>query len=249
MRVLKVFRLLNKARFLVIGFLVLSQSCSKRPKSIQETAPDAVYDTYANSKAFPVVASGDQPMIDDLEDGDLNGLRVDGRHWSWSQFDDESDGVQLLTIQKLADAPGKGDQVLYVKGGGWKYNGAGLSAYLVNRVDPRPFGYYDASIYQGIAFWIKALGPKELTLRIGTQETTSLDNGGICIKNCADDPEFSFKSTGNWQFIKIPFQNFLLPGFDFKGLLDPSGIKAIHFSIDTLDDYELWIDDLSFYND
>lgn len=245
---LNVIRLSNLARFLVVGLLVLFQGCSKRPKSIQETAPDAVYDTYAQSKAFPVIASGDQPMIDDLEDGDLNGLKVDGRHWSWSQFDDESDGVQLLTIQQLSNAPGKGDKVLYLKGGGWKYTGAGISAYLVNRVAPRPFGYYDASIYQGIEFWIKSMGLKGLTLKIGTQETTSLDNGGLCIKNCAADLELSFGTTGDWQFIKIPFQNFISPGFDTKGLLDPTHIKAIHFSIDTLDDYEVWIDDLRFYN-
>jgi hypothetical protein len=223
------------------------QACSKKPISIQEIAPDAIYDSYAQSKAFPVVALGDQAMIDDLEDGDLNGLKVDGRNWSWTQFDDESDGVQLLTIQQDPNAPGEGDNTLYVKGGGWQYRGAGLSAYLVNRVAPRPFGFYDASIYDGIEFWIKALGPKELKFKIGSQETTSLDNGGLCIKNCAADLEFSFAITGDWQFIKIPFPSFLLPGNDTTGLLDPSRIKGIHFSIETHGDYEVWIDDLSFY--
>ena len=169
------------------------QSCSKKPKSIQDTAPDAVYDEYAQSKLFSVVATGDQPMIDDLEDGDLNGLKVDGRAWSWSQYDDLSDGDQLLTIRQLEDAPGSGDNVLYVRGGDWKNWGAGFSAYLVNRSNPRPFGCYDASVFKGIQFWIKIKGLDQSKVLIGTPETTSVDDGGLCLENCADNIEFAFE--------------------------------------------------------
>lgn len=229
--------------------LILIAGCSEEPKSIEATAPNAVYDDYAKSKGFPVVASGVDLMIDDLEDGDLRGLKADGRNWNWSQFDDTSDGIQVLTIQQLPDAPGSGDNVLYLKGGDWKYSGAGVNAYLVNRTPPQPFGYYDASLFSGIQFWIKATGISSLTIKVYTPETTPVDDGGFCIQDCADPVEFRCSVGNDWQLIQLPFESFKLPSYDTLGLLDSSRIKGISFSIESLGDYEIWLDDLSFLQD
>ncbi len=238
-------------RYLIMSLcatsLLVIAGCSKKPKTIEDTAPNAVYDGYAKSKAFPVVASGVDPMIDDLEDGDLKGLKADGRNWSWSQFDDSSDGIQVLTIQQLPDAPGAGDNVLYLKGGDWKYSGAGVNAYLVNRTAPQPFGYYDASLFSGIQFWVKATGISSLTIQITTPETTTVDDGGFCIQGCADPVEIRCSVGNNWQLIQLPFDSFTLPTYNEPGLLDPSRIKGISFSIESLNDYEVWLDELSFF--
>lgn len=245
--------IIHPLRFLIISLsaisLILPAGCSKKPRTIEATAPKAVYDNYAKSKAFPVVASGLELMIDDLEDGDLNGLKVDGRNWSWSQFDDTSDGIQVLTIQQLPDAPGAGDNVLYLKGGDWKYSGAGVSAYLVNRSPPQPFGYYDASLFSGIQFWVKANGISSLTIQITTPETTSVEDGGFCTQDCADPVEIRSSVENDWQLIQLPFGSFKPPAYNVPGLLDSSRIKGINFSIKSLADYEVWLDDLSFFRD
>lgn len=221
--------------------------CSKKPETVQELFPNALFDEKAKAKLFGLAAEGNQPMIDNLEDGDLNGLKLENRNWSWSQFDDASDGIQYLTIVQQADAPGAGSNVLYVKGGNWKYTGAGLSVWLVNRVSPRPFGYYDASIYAGIRFWVKAIGLQQLKIAISTPETSSLDEGGICMANCADSFTCIAGVSNNWIQIKIPFEEFILTEGKYSLALDPSRIKGIHLSIETLGDYEVWLDELSFY--
>ena len=225
--------------------ILLPAGCSKQPKSLEESAPDAVYDTRAQSKVFPVVATGYQPMIDDLEDGDLKGLKADGRNWNWEQFDDASDGVQFMTVQKVEDAPGKGKNVLYLKGGNWKYKGAGIRAQLVSRTPPQPFGYYDASVYAGIQFWIKAIGLYRGKLAVSAPENSTSDEGGYCIENCADHVEFTFPLTPEWQLISIPFDAFVLPSSNTAGLLDPSRMKGIHLWAETSGDYEVWLDDLA----
>ena len=234
--------------FFIFG-LAVWPGCSKKITSIRESAPGAVYDSLAQSKQFAVVATGDQPWIDDLEDGDLSGLKLEGRAWSWSQFDDHYDGVQLLTIVQVEDAPGMGRNVLYVKGGDWKKKGAGFSAYLVSQVHPRPFAFYDASVYLGIRFWIRATGLDSMKVLIGTPETTSVDDGGVCLKNCPEDPEVTFQVSEEWRLVTAPFPSFLRPGFKESGLLDATRVKAIHFSMETLGDYEVWLDDLEFYTE
>ena len=186
-------------------------------------------------------------MIDDLEDGDLNGLKLEGRNWSWSQFDDQSDGIQYLTIVQEEEAPGTGNSVLYVKGGDWKKRGAGLHANLAYKSSPRSYGFYDASVYSGIQFWVKTYELDQLKVSIGIPATTSVDDGGSCFSKPPGHFEKLVPVSNNWAHIKIPFEAFILNEGKHSLPLDPSQIKGIHFSFETLKDYEVWMDELSFF--
>lgn len=228
--------------------LVFWFGCSNKPETIAELKPDAVFDEKARSKQFPVIANGGQPMIDDLEDGDLNGLKLEGRNWSWSQFDDATDGTQYLTIVQLSDALGKGDNVLYVRGGDWTKTGGGLSASLAYNTSPRSFGVYDASAYTGIQFWAKTVGLNQFKVEVGTPETTSVNGGGICLENCPAHFSNTVPVNDSWIQVRISFESFNLSIGKHSLPLDPARIKSIHFSFETHGDYEVWVDDFSFYH-
>ncbi|MBH53073.1 MAG: hypothetical protein CMI18_01865 [Opitutaceae bacterium] len=235
--------------FQQLGLLILVSllwiACSK-PKSVQDLYPNMVIDEKIAAKQFTVLAKGSEPMIDDLEDGDLNGLMADGRNWSWMQFDDTTDGIQYLTIDQEQTAPGKGNSVLYVKGGNWKNTGAGLSAHLVGKASPKSMGVYDASQYAGLHFWVKAVGLSQLKLAMDTTDTASKDEGGICLENCPGKFESVVSVGESWQQIKIPFTQFLLTKGKHSIPLDPKNLKAIHFHLETTGDYEVWLDEVSF---
>jgi hypothetical protein len=222
------------------------QSCSNKPQTVQELFPELVFDERSVGKQVEVKATGGNPIIDDLEDGDLNGVKVDGRNWSWSQFDDESNGTQFLTINQESDAPGEGNHVLYLKGGGWEKTGAGVSANLVYKTSPQSYGYYDASIYSGIQFWVKANGLTQLKVFVGTPETTSSEDGGICKSSSPGHFTRSVTVTDTWVQVTIPFEEFLLTRHKHSLGLPSSRLKGIHFSFETKIDYEVWLDDLAF---
>lgn len=221
-------------------------ACSK-PKSVQDLYPNMVIDKKIAAKQFTVLSKGSKPMIDDLEDGDLNGIKADGRNWSWMQFDDTTDGIQYLTIEQEQNPPGDGKSVLYVKGGDWKNTGAGLSAYLVSKTSPRSMGVYDATPYAGIQFWVKAVGLFQLKVSMDTPETVSMDEGGICIENCPEKFESIVPVSESWVAIQIPFDDFLLTNGKRSISFDPKNLKAIHFVFETNDDYEVWLDEVSFF--
>jgi hypothetical protein len=241
-------RLVCTKLFITTVVCLCWQSCSKKPTTIEELVPDLVFDKKAQAKQFAVVAQGTQPMIDDLEDGDLDGRKLEGRNWSWEQFDDATDGTQFLTIVQLDKAPGQGENVLYVRGGGWANTGAGLSAKLAHKASPRSYGVYDASAYTGIKLWVKVIGLKQLKVEFGTPETTSPDNGGICLDNCPANFTHAVPVSDSWIQVKIPFEAFVLTAGKHSLPLNPSNIKGIHFSFETLGDYEVWIDEFSFYH-
>ena len=232
---------------LVMSLPLLSMSCSKKPSSVQELYPGIQFDDRAQAKQFAVTATGANPMIDDLEDGDLNGLKTDGRNWSWSQYDDMTDGIQYLTVQEETDGPRQGSKTLYIKGGGWQKSGAGVSANLVYKASPRMYGYYDASLYSGIEFWAKAKDLKQLTISIGTPETTSTNDGGICIEPTPGHFQHKTSVSNEWTHVKIPFSEFLLENGRKELAVGPRRIKGIHFAFETNGDYEVWLDGLAFY--
>lgn len=241
----------NHQPWLVIG-LILSLhffwlACSKKPQTVQELFPEITFDERATAKQFAVVATGSEPMIDDLEDGDLNGLKVDGRNWSWAQFDDMTDGIQVLTIEKQSDGPRQGSNTLYIKGGGWQKIGAGVSASLVHKVSPRMYGYYDASIFSGISFWVKAQQLNTLTVSIGSPETTHVNDGGRVTDPLPGNFSFSLSVSETWTQVKMPFDQFLLSRGEHQLAVDPKRIKGIHFAFGTSQDYKVWLDDLIFY--
>jgi hypothetical protein len=231
---------------IILSIITISCSCSKKPKSVSELYPDAVFDEKARSKQFAVVAAGTNPMIDDLEDGDLKGLKQEGRNWNWTQFDDATGGTQFLTILQLQDAPGEGNNVLYVRGGNWLKTGAGISAPLTYKTEPRSYGVYNASAYSGIQFWVKATGLDQLNVAIATPETKSVDEGGICLKNCPGNFEISVPVTKNWQLIDVPFESLSLGQGKRSLPLDSAQIKNILFTFKTLGNYEVWLDDFAF---
>ncbi len=234
---------------LVLSLTLLWIACSQKPSSVQALFPEIEFDESSQAKQFAVKATGSNPMIDDLEDGDLNGINADGRNWSWAQFDDRTDGIQYLTIQQEAAGPRQGSKVLYVKGGGWQKTGAGVSANLVYKTSPRMYGYYDASLYTGIEFWIKGTDLTQLTVSIGSPETTSTNDGGNCLSSPPGHFEHVVAVSGNWSQIRIPFSQFLLKNGKLTLPADPKKIKGIHFRFNTTADYEVWIDELSFFQD
>lgn len=241
-------RLKNQNRWLslslVLSLSLLWISCFNQPGSVQELFPELVFDESARTKQFAVTATGSEKLIDDLEDGDLNGIKADGRNWSWSQFDDMTDGIQYLTIQ---EEKGDGNKALYIKGGGWQKTGAGVSAQLVYKTSPRGWGYYDASVFSGIEFRVKGSGPEALVVSLGSPETTSVYDGGVCPEPTPGHFKTEVTLSDSWTTYQISYDEFLLRNGQRVLAADPAKLKGIHFAFETQGDYEIWLDDLRFF--
>lgn len=195
-------------------------------------------------------AMGEDPLIDDLEDGDLSLLEVDGRRGIWYSFDDGTDGEQALVAVPVVEAPSGGKSALYIAGSGWTGWGAGFGVCLNVHPQDESFCFYDASIYSGIQFWIRARGFAETRLYAQTPPIVPIAEGGECdpsVKGCWNSHSSPFAVSEEWTFVRIPFSELVQENPPVDGSFDPRQIRAIDFAAPAFGEYEVWIDDLAFY--
>lgn len=200
-----------------------------------------------------IVAAGGNPMIDDMEDGDLDLLSSEGRTGSWSGFSLGSNGsIQPLQVIELKDAPGDGSHVLQISGSPSGRDSPSVKLSLSGQLDSGNSLYYDASAYDGIQLWVKGIQRARMTFRIGTPYTLPVSEGGLCdgeSYECGNEYEFRMNIEEEWSLIRLPFAQFLQDDLPHDGPLDPSILKTIGFSLRARSEFTILIDDLSFYKD
>lgn len=197
-------------------------------------------------------------LIDDLEDGNGALPEISTRNGSWWITVDPSGGV----IEPPADAAPPAERIL---GGrceseyGMRITGSGFSEW--GAVLTAGFRYttevaaIDASAYRGITFWARIGEEHTSPVRVQFQDTSSEPNGGLCnaestgSDQCYDGWGTSLPTLSTeWQQFKIDFSTLSQRGFGYAGTeIDTANLYGIDWNLDPNSTYDLWIDDVWFY--
>jgi polyhydroxybutyrate depolymerase len=177
-------------------------------------------------------------MIDDFESAIGRILTNENRRGLWVNYDDHTGGK--LVREVLA----RGTRVLHVTSAGFTKWGAGIAAIL----SPPRCGY-DASVYAGLRF--RARGSGRVRLMLAGISSTPLREGGKCTlagDNCYDRPGVWVNLDDQWQDFEYPFCAFVPEGWGGgTAAVEPEALLGINFRMESGHDFELWLDDLAFF--
>ncbi|KYF89304.1 hypothetical protein BE20_09425 [Sorangium cellulosum] len=242
-----------------------SGSVSPSTTSTGSTEPSTSSTTTAASTTAATTGAGGGPqtleMIDDMEDNNNAILAAGGRVGYWYTFNDKTEGATQnpppdptgtgetpFTMTELDPARGQSKYAARSWGTGFTEWGIGFGFDLKSEDgDKTP---YDASAYTGITFWAK-LGPGSGTvtsIKISDPGTDPV--GGACTDKC-DPWQWEFPATEEWQQFTIPFADMKQGGWgDPAGTtqIDATKLYSIQFQVGQADAFDLYIDDLAFYN-
>jgi poly(3-hydroxybutyrate) depolymerase len=204
-------------------------------------APDAGDSLFENG-CPRLRALGDQPLIDDFENGEHIADR-EARSGQWFYYNDGSTGEQQ--VERVQDD----SSALHVTSTGWGDWGSGFGAPLSAGTTPTRLCPYDVSAYAGVSF--KAKGSGRVRLRLNTPERVPVVEGGECTKPgeaCYDWPGVWFDLSEAWTSHVFPFCMLKPEGWGGSSPeFDPSQLGAIHFQLQG--DVSFWLDELQFTHD
>jgi hypothetical protein len=193
--------------------------------------------------AEPPAGGVRNPLLDDMEDGDMNVLPYDGRSGSWYGYGDMN-GVQTgPTNVRLFPPRDASRRAMYTVGRGFSSWGAGIG-FVLNGSCP-----YDASAYRGIRFRAWAGFAIDLGLRVNlnTAAITPLEFGGSCSAQCWDSHGMDVVVYDEWGLYTIAFSELRQLGLGKAVRFDPSQLMAVNFQVGPYPEFQLWIDDVEFY--
>jgi len=199
-----------------------------------------------------IVASGENALIDNMEDGDLDLLELEGREGSWTALNFESNGTDPIQIVELGETPGNGSQLLQISGNRAGRESPMVLFSLVGELEAENTVHYDASVYDGIQFWVKGNQGGRMSFKIHTAYTVPILNRGLYDANgydCWNEYECRVNVEDDWSLIRLPFTRFLQSGLPNDDPLNPSILKTIGFSLRSRSGTVFWLDDISFYVD
>jgi hypothetical protein len=190
-----------------------------------------------------VVARGNEPLIEDWEEQDSAALRLDGRSGNWLTFDDGTAKQNVASSSQLRPSRLSGGRSRY----GLHLSGGRFSDWGVSfGTDLATGSCYDASAYDGIAFWAKG----EIAVYVGVQviDVQSPKFGGFCSgDSCYNSHRKRVNLSPTWQRHVVRWSELeqLNPSGRFP--LDTKRIRFLEFTIMREDTpFDLWIDDVSF---
>lgn len=140
-------------------------------------------------------------MMEDIEDGDTQSLKLEGRGGYWYTTVDQ-DGSTMTPQQFKPDSPGRAGSTggAHMSGklapaapGVYPYAGLGFSI-----ADQKT---YDASQYKGVTFWAK--GPGKIRFEIPDGYTSPA--GGWCT-DCYNDFGVELGLTDQWEQYTVLFE-------------------------------------------
>ncbi|WP_437775114.1 CIA30 family protein [Sorangium sp. So ce1097] len=196
-------------------------------------------------------------MIDDMEDNDNAINAAGGRVGYWYSFNDGTEGATQnpppdlegtgetpFTMTALEPARGQSTYAARSWGSGFETWGAGFGFDLSSvEGEKTP---YDASAYTGITLWAK--GTTSATVLISDPSTDPV--GGSCTDEC-DKWSKSLALTEEWQQFTIPFADLKQGGWGTPATtdqIDATKLYSIQFQVGTDPEFDVYIDDLAFYN-
>ncbi len=185
------------------------------------------------------VASGNQPLIDDFEDGDDEVLRFESRSglWRWARDTDAPRSAPALLPIPRPNPSATNRLALHVKGGRLLDWGA------IVEFDFKP-ACYDASAYGGLAF--QARGPGRVFVAPREIGTIPLAESGTCTGDCYNPHVKKVELERHWKTYRIEWSEFAERGY-YRPALDPKRLHSIAFLIRPEDTpYDVWFDDVRF---
>jgi hypothetical protein len=201
-----------------------------------------------------VASDGSEPLIDDLEDGDLAIRKVDQRLGRWWRYGDDDCDVKDWGPPEAPGGANPSRYAMHVSAkncGSWGF-GVGFGLNEVN-------GHcaYDAGTYDGIAFWARTGGTDEtVSFIVRTRQTVPLEFGGdgSCQagpeKHCWDGFATNVQVTPEWHAYSFKWAELGQAGFGNPATFDAKQIVALMWQTPTRADgstTELWLDQVSFF--
>jgi hypothetical protein len=191
----------------------------------------------------PATGPGQDLVIDDFEDQDLELPRQEGRRGQWYAYEEVS-GDHQLTIAELQTPRLQSHVGAHTSSSGhgeWAGFGVQLSSCV-----------YDASAYVGLHFWIRGTS-NPINVSILTPGVVPVSDGGPCVADataeCWDAYRVTVELTEEWREYFFPFDEFKQNGYgQDAGPLDLTRVRSVEFQ-SIAGAFEYWVDDLSFYID
>lgn len=234
-------------RFLALPLGMLA-CVAKQPEPATPEASAPAETAAAPAAAAPAAlpapvgaATCENPLIEDLEDGDNKSAALDSRGGYWFTYKDSAGSTVLPEGQFAAASGGAGGSksAAHMSGktaaGGTVYVGMGFSL-----VDPA--GPYDLSKAKGFCFQAKGKG----SARVKLPDVNTTPEGGVC-KSCYNDFGADFALTDDWKE----------HCYEFSALKQQSGwgepkpavaidrVYQIQWQVSAPGaDYDLWVDDV-----
>lgn len=198
-------------------------------------------------------------LIDDLEDGDGSAGVVLGQPNSWWIA---SDGVGTSTPPPDAVPPPEpipggrsgSQRAMRVTGSGFTAWGADVSVGMTEDGPKGPF--MDASDFAGVRFWARVGETNQSPVRFQIQDRQTQPAGGLCDptpeseERCYNGFGASLEPLdGEWRLYELPFSGLTQrEGWGYQGdSVDVTGIRNVEWAFEPGLDFDLWIDDVSFY--
>jgi hypothetical protein len=197
-------------------------------------------------------------VIDDLEDGNGSLPAIATRNGSWWISTDMTAG----TIEPPPDASPPAERILggrcdseyamRVTGSGFTEWGAVLSLGFRYTTAIESI---DASSYRGVRFWAKVGENHTSATRVQFQDSSTQPEGGKCnpdstgTDQCYDGFGTTLTTINDeWQEFQLEFSTLTQREFGFGAdALDPATLYDIEWNFDPNATFDLWIDDLWFY--
>jgi hypothetical protein len=184
-------------------------------------------------------ATGQQPLIDDFEDGDDEVSLLEGRSglWRWVRDTDAAGTAPALLPIPRPNAKTGNRLAIHVKGSQLLDWGAVVEFNFVPSC-------YDASAYRGISFQAKGpgrifVGPREVSV-------IPIANGGTCREDCHNGHVKKINIDAQWHTYEVLWSEVAQRGYN-RPRLDPSRLNSLAFLVHPEDTpYELWIDEVKF---
>ncbi|WP_437879097.1 CIA30 family protein [Sorangium sp. So ce513] len=225
------------------------------------TDPSTTTSTSSGETPAATTGAGGGPqsieMIDDMEDNDNAIKAAGGRVGYWYSFNDGTEGATQnpppdpegtgetpFTMTALEPARGQSMYAARSWGSAFETWGAGFGFDLNSPEGTK--AAYDASAYTGITLWAK--GNTSVTVLISDPSTDPI--GGSCTDEC-DKWAKSLALTEEWQQFTIPFADLKQGGWGTPATtdqIDASKLYSIQFQVGKEVEFDVYIDDLAFYN-
>lgn len=206
------------------------------------------------SEGTPRPLCADSMLIDDMEDGDDTICPTSGRVGGWYGFGDGTVGAELTPSTDGAFEPspiedgarGTSRYAARLRGHGFEVWGAVMGVGF----RPSDRGYDASDVAAGIRFWMRSSTP--VIVNITTPATILIEDGGECAdlegeSNCNNHFQFSITAPGrDWVEYEVPF-NALRQARGGSATWNPRRILAIQFNVPSGVEFDVSVDDLSFY--
>jgi len=225
---------MRECRWLIVPVLMSALGCI--------TSPPGTFGITAEAKKEKLKQCPGG-LIDDLEDGDTQIAKKEGREGYWFTFAD-TEGSTIKPKGNFEAGPGGATpgskHAARVKG---KIAPSGKSLFVgVGFAFLNPKGKYDASKYKGISFWAKGPGK----VRFEAPDVSTAPEGDKCT-DCYNNFGAVLYLSAEWQRYTVPFEKMSQqPGWgDRAPEVSKSALFGVQWQFSTPGaDYDIWVDDI-----